>query len=84
MAGRTIDGPDANWLDEDAFAAFLGVSLDVFRRLRRLRHIPEPVRYSKKIVRWSWKVAVYVHLGLELGLISPLEGPASEKIIEPD
>lgn len=77
-----VECPDSRWLSEKQFAAFLSISVDVFRKKVKQGVIPAPKTWSRQSRRWHYRVAVYVYLGVELGLIELESGCDESEIAE--
>ena len=70
-APRTVDAPAAEWLTEDEFARWLGITVQLFRERLKEGLIPAPKKYTGKARLWHWEVVVWVSQGVKLGLWPP-------------
>lgn len=53
---RTIDAPDAEWLDLEQVAAYLNYSVGEFEERRRLECIPPGSGPNLREPQWHWQV----------------------------
>lgn len=70
-----VKGPDGFWLTAREFADFLGIGEDLLKEKVKKGVIPPGVEWNRQSVVWSYRVAVWVSLGAELGQLTLRKGP---------
>lgn len=61
-----IRRPKKDWLTIDEFAGLFEVTDDYIQEQVDAGILPEPVRHNRKLIRFSWRVAVYYDQRLTL------------------
>jgi hypothetical protein len=77
---RTLRGPAKEWITPAELAALFALPDDYIDDLIAEGVLPEPIRVSRKVVRYHWTVVVYLDLWMRVK--GPNAGLSTEQVKE--